>query len=174
MKSIDMYHLGQFLEPELQQLERDLRSMGLFALLSFRKPWNNEVICQFYASYYLDNANNTIHWTTEGVHYKVDALTFFHLLGLGCKDRQDPRISDMQPLAASEYQYMYQEGHVADGQTVWLKPYFYVLNNILRQTLYPKIVDSTFLQDDYPVVLDCFGDEFTRFSIGHYIWDKIF
>jgi len=80
----------------------------------------------------------------------------------------------MQPLAASEYQYMYQEGHVADGQTVWLKPYFYVLNNILRQTLYPKIVDSTFLQDDSPVVLDCFGDEFTKFSIGHYIWDKIF
>ena len=80
----------------------------------------------------------------------------------------------MQPLAASEYQYMYQEGHVADGQTVWLKPYFYVLNNILRQTLYPKIGDSTFLWDDSPVVLDFFGDEFTKFSIGHYIWDKIF
>ena len=80
----------------------------------------------------------------------------------------------MQPLAASEYQYMYQEGHVADGQTVWLKPYFYVLNNILRQTLYPKIGDSTFLWDDSPFVLDCFGDEFTKFSIGHYIWDKIF
>ena len=61
MKSIDMYHLGQFPELELQQLEHYLRSMGLFALLSFRKPWNNEVICQFYASYYLDNANNTIH-----------------------------------------------------------------------------------------------------------------
>jgi len=61
--------------------------MGLFALLSFRKPWNNEVICQFYASYYLDNTNNTIHWTTEGVHYKVDALTFSLLLGLGRKDR---------------------------------------------------------------------------------------
>ena len=89
--------------------------MGLFALLSFCKPWNNEVIYQFYAFYYLDNANNTKHWTTKGVHYKVDALTFSCLLGLGRKDHQAPRISDMQPLAASEYQYMYQEGHVVDG-----------------------------------------------------------
>ena len=55
-----------------------------------------------------------------------------------------------------------------------VEPYYYVLNNILRQILYPKIGDSTNLREDSQVVLDCFGDEFTKFSISHYIWDKIF
>ena len=55
-----------------------------------------------------------------------------------------------------------------------MKPYYYVLNNILRQILYPKHGDSTFLRDDPQVVLDCFGDDFTKFSISRYIWIKIF
>ena len=69
---------------------------------------------------------------------------------------------------------MYLDGHRADGKTVWLKPYYYVLNNILFHILYPKIGDSTNLCEDSQVVLDCFGDEFTKFSISRYIWDKIF
>ena len=40
------------------------------------------------------------------------------------------------------------DGHRADGQTVWLMPYYYVLNNIIRMILYPKRGDSTFLPDD--------------------------
>lgn len=78
MKSIDAYYLGQFLELELKQVIRDLHVMGLDKLLEFRKPWNNELICQFYASYHLDSSGdfNTIHWTTEGQHYKVDFVTF--------------------------------------------------------------------------------------------------
>jgi len=73
-----------------------------------------------------------------------------------------------------EYQYMYLDGHRADRQTVWLKPYYYVLNNILHQILYPNRGDSTYLRDDSQVVLDYFGDEFTKFSISRYIWIKIF
>jgi hypothetical protein len=73
-----------------------------------------------------------------------------------------------------EYQYMYLDGHHADGHTVWFKPYYYVLNNILHQILFPKSSDSTHLHDDSQVVLDCFGDEFTKFSISRYLWDKIF
>ena len=35
MKFIDAYSLGQFKEPELEQMVRDLRSMGLSHLLEF-------------------------------------------------------------------------------------------------------------------------------------------
>ena len=73
-----------------------------------------------------------------------------------------------------EYQYMYLDGHHADGKIIWLMPYYYVLNNILHQILYPKIGDSTNLREDSQIVHDSFGDEFTKFSISHYIWDKIF
>jgi len=32
----------------------------------------------------------------------------------------------------SEYQFMYLEDFPVDGQTFYLKPYYYVLKNILR------------------------------------------
>jgi hypothetical protein len=68
-----------------------------------------------------------------------------------------------------EYQHMYLDGYPADGKTVYLKPYFYVLNNILRQILYPKVGDSTYLRDDSQKVLDRFGADFQKFSISRYI-----
>ena len=73
-------------ELELKQLVHDLRRMGLEQLMEFHKPWNNKIICQFYTSYHLDTANHCIHWTTEGKHYKMDAVTFGHLLGFGKED----------------------------------------------------------------------------------------
>ena len=82
--------------------------------------------------YHLDNTNHCIHWTTEGKHYKLDAVTFGHFLGFGKEDRKRPWIYDLKQLAISEYQYMYMDGHLADGKTTWFKPYYYVLNNILR------------------------------------------
>jgi hypothetical protein len=93
-------------------------------------------------------ATHVIHWTTEGKHYKVDFLTFARLLGLDCKDHRSVAISEISTLAMDEYQYMYLDGHPTDGQIVWLKPYYYVLNNILCQILHPKHGDSTHLHDD--------------------------
>ena len=52
MKCIDAYSLGKYKEPELEQMVRDINSMGLSYQLEFRKHWNNELICQFYASYH--------------------------------------------------------------------------------------------------------------------------
>jgi hypothetical protein len=39
--------------------------------------------------------------------------------------------------------------------------------------LSPKIGDTTNLRDDSQKVLDCFGDDFQKFSISRYIWNKI-
>jgi hypothetical protein len=39
--------------------------------------------------------------------------------------------------------------------------------------LYPKIGDTTNLRDDSQKVLDRFGDDFQKFSISRYIWNKI-
>jgi hypothetical protein len=52
MKCINAYTLSQFEEPELQQMVKDLHSMGLIHLMEFRKHWNNEIVMQFYASYH--------------------------------------------------------------------------------------------------------------------------
>ena len=150
MKSIDTYELGKLPGFELTQMIRDLKRMGLEPLMEFHKPWNNEIICQFYPSYHLDTREDThvIHWTTEGKHYKVDFPTFARLLGLDRRDCHSTTIAKISPLAMDEYQYMYLDRHHADVQTVWSKPYYYVPNNILRQILYPKRGDSTHLRDD--------------------------
>jgi hypothetical protein len=176
MKAIDTFELNKLPGLDMTQLLHDLRRMGLQPLMEFRKSWNNKIICQFYASYHLDTRVDThvIHCTTEGKHYKVDFITFSHLLGLDRRDHTSTAITEISALAMDEYQYMYLDGHRANGKTVWLKPCYYVLNNILCQILYPKIGDSTNLHEDSQVVLDCFGDEFTKFSISRYIWDKIF
>ena len=142
MKVIDAYSLGVFKEPELVQLFSDLCHMGLSYLMEFRKHWNNEIICQFYASYNHEKdptcAIDIIHWTTEANHYKVDFITFSRLLGLSHTDRTAPELTEYEDVALEEYQHMYLDRHTADGQTTFLKPYYYVLNNILRQILYPK------------------------------------
>jgi len=68
MKAIDTFELSKLPGLDMQQLLHDLRRMGLQPLMEFRKPWNNEIIYQFYAFYHLDNRAEThfIHWTTEG------------------------------------------------------------------------------------------------------------
>jgi hypothetical protein len=132
MKYIDTLSLCKLPKLELQQLVRDLKRMSLWQLMEFCKPWNSEIICQFYATYYLDISNHSIHWTTEGKHYKLDSVTFSRLLGFGKEVRKLPRILDFDQLEMTEYQYMYLDGHKADGKSTWLKPYYYVLNNILR------------------------------------------
>jgi len=90
----------------------------------------------------------------------VDFITFSRLLGLSPADRTAPELTEYEDVALEEYQQMYLDGHTADGQIVYLKPYYYVLNNILRQILYLKRGDSTFLHDDSQKVLQLFGDEF--------------
>jgi hypothetical protein len=54
-----------------------------------------------------------------------------------------------------------------------LKPYFYVLNNLLRLTLDPKIGDSIHIMLDAPKVLCRFGVGGDWFFITDFMWHKI-
>ena len=114
MKIIYAYSLGLFKEPEMVHLVSDLRQMGLSYLMEFRKHWNNEIICQFYASYHHErdsiDAIDIIHWTSEGKHYKVDFITFSRLLGLNEYDRTSPELTEYEDVALEEYQHMYLDG----------------------------------------------------------------
>jgi hypothetical protein len=54
------------------------------------------------------------------------------LLGFNSYDRRSIELVEYEDVEMEEYQHMYLDGYPADGKTVYLKPYFYVLNNILR------------------------------------------
>ena len=62
----------------------------------------------------------------------MDFITFARLLGLGDTDNTAPELTKYEDVALEEYQHMYLDGYPADGHTMYLKPYYYVLNNILR------------------------------------------
>jgi hypothetical protein len=69
------------------------------------------------------------------------------LLGFNGHDHRGAELSDYDDVDMDDYQHMYLDGFPADGQTIYLKPYYYVLNNIWRQILYLKEGDSTYLRD---------------------------
>jgi len=59
----------------------------------------------------------------------VDFITFARLLGFNGHDHRATELTYYEDVAMVEYQFMYLEGFPADGQVVYLKPYYYVLIN---------------------------------------------
>ena len=58
-------------------------------------------------------------------------------------------------------------------KTASLKPYFYVLNNLVRNTIDPKIGDSINLHENAPKILSSFGTGSRRFSCAKLLCNKI-
>ena len=68
---------------------------------------------------------------------------------------------------------MYKPGAHPDLKTTHLKPYFYVLNNLIRYTIDPKFGDSIHLRQDAPKILARFGANGGRFGVSDFMWNKI-
>ena len=60
----------------------------------------------------------------------------------------------------------------ANGKSEGLKPYFYVLNNLLRATIDPKVGVATSVQNHDATILVCFGLK-KRFSVTDLLWHHI-
>jgi hypothetical protein len=107
----------------------------------------------------------------------VDYITFSRLLGFDHHDRDAPALSDIfynginnDDLRAAQ---MYKSEHLADGKTTFLKPAFFILNNLLRASIDPNIGDQDNLQADAPKILCHFGAGGGCFSVTDFMWSKI-
>jgi hypothetical protein len=113
---------------------------------------------------------------TEGLHYRCDYRQFSRLLGFNRDDRTTPSLYDLYPNGAGKDDFveaaLYIDPTKANGKTDGLKPYFYVLNNLLRATIDPKIGDATTMQNHAPTILVCFGLG-KRFSVTDLMWRHI-
>src|SRR6266498_4541692 len=85
--------------------------------MAFRYDWNIEVIAQFHASFYYSASDSTIHWTTSGIQFAVDYVTFSRLLGLGLKDLERDQIHNELQLPNSALKNLYSRPAKADGGT---------------------------------------------------------
>jgi hypothetical protein len=165
--------LKQHNHPEIDALVSKLDEWRILPLMTFQKPWNAEIICQFWATLWIDAEWKVLHWMTQGTHYHCDYKTFSRLLGFDHLDREVPSLFDIfgqgVDLDDLESTQMYKARKPADGTTTHLKPYFYVLNNLLRRTIDPKIGDTIHIQADAPKILVQFGALGGRFSVSDFM-----
>ncbi len=96
MQAIDWDHMANMELAVCDSVIEACEAFGLKEIMAFRYNWNIEIIAQFHASFYFSNSDSTIHWTTNGIHFAVDFVTFSRLLGLGSKDLQRDQIHNEQ------------------------------------------------------------------------------
>jgi hypothetical protein len=75
---------------------------------------------------------------TEGVHYKIDFITFARLFGFSKEDREVDIIHFEAHMNHNKIATAYEYDELADGSTTALRSVYYVLNNMFRETIYPK------------------------------------
>ena len=174
MKWVDWDHIGRMSSPEAAEVLKLVKKHGMKDLMGFRHDWNKEVIGQFHATLYYDDEEDALHWMTEGVHYKVDFVTFARLLGFGKKDREADLIHEESHMKGDKIAEAYEFEELADGTTVGLKPVFYAINNLIRETINPKGgSDSTSLRKYATNLLYRMLPNSKPFSVSRFIWFDI-
>src|SRR6266540_5542778 len=173
MKAIDWDHTANKNSPVCDSVIEACERFGLKEIMGFRYNWNTEIIAQFHCSFYYSITDNTIHWTTSGIHFAVDYRTFSWLLGLGSRDLARDEIHNEVKLPNHALRELYRVPEMADGETPGLKSFYYVLNNLLRHTIAPKTGDATSIHAYAKNILLRFAHNGCPFSITNFIWEEL-
>jgi hypothetical protein len=141
--------------------------------MGFMHDWNKEVLAQFHATYFWYQNGDEIHWMTDGRHYRVDFITFCHILGFGCEHRNFDRIHNVNCLEPFKVSFMWEEQDLAipDWSRTVLKSLYYIMNNLIRVTINPKD-NATDLNGYITNVLSRFPDG-ERFNEPRFIWVEL-
>ena len=109
--------------------------MNIKKLIAFKFDWNVEVVAQFYATLYIEEAGDVrqMHWMTQGRSYSISFSRFARLFGFGRADLSRERIHIGHLLPREEIEFMYppQERQHA-GSVSHLYTYYSVLNRLFR------------------------------------------
>jgi hypothetical protein len=130
MKWIDFTHLEAAEKPVKEDVLELVDKYRMRDIMSFKYDWNIEVLAQFHATFFHEDSKETIHWMTEGVHYKIDFITFARLFGFSKDDREADVIHFEAHINHSKITAAYEYDELADGSTIALKSVYYVLNNM--------------------------------------------
>jgi hypothetical protein len=138
MKWIDFTHLEAAEEPVKEDVLELVDRYKMRDSMSFKHDWNIEVLAQFHATFFHEDSKETIHWMTEGVHYKIHFITFARLFGFNKEDKEADIIHFKAHMNHSKIAAAYEYDELVDGSTTALRSVYYVLNNMFRETIYPK------------------------------------
>ena len=119
---------------------------GIYNIMAFEKPWNQEVILQFYSTVYFDQENDKMEWMTNGKRYTITLDRFATLLKLKSHRSRPKKIHSRAVLKDNELDFMYQPGtEFRPGQVRNLLPFFTVLHRMARMTLAPRGGDASWI-----------------------------
>jgi hypothetical protein len=174
MKWIDFTHLEAAEESVKEDVLELVDKYRMRDIMSFKYDWNIEVLAQFHATFFHEDSLETIHWMIEAVHYKIDFTTFARLFGFSKDDREAEVIHFGAHMNHNKIASAYEYDELADGSTTALKSVYYVLNNMFRETIYPKGgSDSTSLRRFAPNLIARLLPGAQPFSVSKFIWFKI-
>ncbi|KAG2534832.1 hypothetical protein PVAP13_9NG087400 [Panicum virgatum] len=172
MYYVDFEEMQRKEEPKFTAAIKACENFDLTDIMSFRYDRNQEILAQFHATYFWNRETDEIHWMTDGRHYRISFLTFCQILGFGEKNRSFSRIHEDDPFKVSDIRHRWREPHKADGKRSRLRSYYYVMNNLLRNTIDPKDASASEINGYVTNVLARFPDG-ERFNVGRFIWVQL-
>jgi hypothetical protein len=110
---------------------------------------------------------------TDGRHYRVDYTTFSRILGFGEEHRTYSRIHDEARAEIYDIRYMWRDGSAVDGKRSGLHSYYYILNNLIRDTINPKGGVASDINGYVRNVLARFALGGNKFNVPEFIWHEL-
>ena len=142
-------------------------------IMGFQYHWNEEVLAQFHATNFYDQSIDDIHWMIDGRHYRVGLTTFSRILGFGEEHRTYSHIHDEPRAEIHDIRYMWRDRRIADGKRSGLHSFYYILNNLIRNTINPKDGAALDINGYVRNVLARFAPSRDRFNVPRFMWTEL-
>jgi hypothetical protein len=112
---VDWEHMTEQHDPIFNQVICSCESHHIKRLMCFHYNWNIEIIAQFYATLFIEEAENVraMHWMTEGDWYHITFDEFATQFSYGQADKDCIRTHIQNPLDENEMKFMYAPGEEA-------------------------------------------------------------
>jgi hypothetical protein len=143
---VDWHHMEEQQDPIYNQVIAACERHHIKKLMGVHYDWNIEVIAQFYATLFIEEAKDVraMHWMAEGEWYHITFDEFATRFSYGQAEKDRFRIHIHNLLEENEIKFMYatgQEGNV--GTINGLYTFYSVLNRLFRKIIYPRDGDPT-------------------------------
>jgi hypothetical protein len=148
--------------------------------MSFTCNWCDEVVAQFYATLYVDDDENIMHFSLGGKRFKTTLSEFASFFKLrGAKDNNTFNhlvcLHDSVELEVSKMEFMYDEayGDIHYGHPSGLTPYYKLMYLLFHNTLCPRGGNSDKISKYARNISFQMAPNQLQFNACHYLWSEI-
>jgi hypothetical protein len=165
----------------MQAINTRYQYMGIAYLMGLRSDYFQKVVAQFYATLYVDQDENEMHFTLGGKRFKIYVHEFASLFKLRGATTTNQFSSDLfrlhseDELEVTKMRFMYDRayGNINYGHTSGLTPYYKMLNLLFRYTLCPRGDDSDNISHRARNLLYQMAPGQPKFNVCHFLCTEI-